>query len=128
MTFSHNCIIVIIVPSGAAESVNVTVLSSEEALVVWEAPAMEDWNGIIAGYAVNVSLTRTGQSVQQLLSNSTGTGTESLLLTNLRPFTTYSCRVAARTSVGVGPYSIATNFITLEAGKQVAHFSGPLYS
>ena len=83
---------------------------------------MEDRNGIITGYAVNVTVTRTGQSAQQqlLVSSSSGTGTESLLLTNLQPFTTYACRVAARTSVGVGPYSIATSFITLEAGKQVA--------
>lgn len=99
------------VPSGPAQAVNITVISSEEALVMWEAPDPEDQNGIITGYSINVTLVRTSQTVQMTSS------TNALYLDNLLPFRTYTCRVAARTSVGVGPYSIATSFMTEEAGE-----------
>ena len=80
---------------------------------MWQAPNQEDQNGVITGYSINITLVRTGQTIL-LTSN-----TDSLFLDDLQPFTTYTFRVAAVTSVGVGPYSIATSFMTEETGKAI---------
>lgn len=101
------------VPSGPAQDLNVTVLSSEEALIMWELPDLEDHNGIIVGYSIEVTLVSTGQSSQVTRTTNT------LYLDNLLPFTTYTCRVAAMTSAGFGPYSVATGFMTEEAGMYI---------
>ncbi len=101
------------VPSGPAQNLNSTVLSSEEAVITWAAPDVADQNGIITGYVINVTLVGTGQTFQMTSS------TNDLYLTNLQPFTTYICRVAAMTNVGVGPYSIAISFLTEESGMNL---------
>ena len=77
---------------------------------MWEAPDISDQNGIITGYVVNVTQVNTGQNFQM-----TSTAAN-LYLNNLLPFTSYTCRVAAMTNVGVGPYSIPTSFLTAETG------------
>ena len=41
----------------------------------------------------------------------------SLMATRLQPFTTYICRIAARTAMGVGPYSIAVTAVTQQDGE-----------
>ncbi len=102
------------VPSGPAQNLNSTVLSSEEAVITWDAPDVADQNGIITGYVINVTLAGTGQTFQMTSS------TNDLYLTNLQPFTTYTCRVAAMTNVGVGPYSIAISFLTEESGMKLS--------
>ena len=99
------------VPTGPAQDLNITVVSSDQALIMWEAPVLEDQNGVISGYTINVTLVRTGQSFQRTST------TTAFLLDGLLPFTTYTCSVAAMTSVGVGPYTIAASFITEEAGE-----------
>ena len=91
-----------------------TVLSSEEALIGWRDPDIEDQNGIITGYAISVTLVSTGQSFQMTST------VNRLFLSNLLPFTTYICRVAAMTNVGVGPFSTATSFLTRETGTYIA--------
>lgn len=78
---------------------------------MWQAPDLEDQNGIIAGYSINLILVSTGQSIQMMST------TTNLFLDDLQPFTTYTFRVAAMTSVGVGPYSIATSIMTEETGR-----------
>ena len=79
-------------------------------LITWEDPESEDVNGVITGYVINV----TDSSGQRFQTTSTS---RSLLLDELSPFTVYTCLVAARTSVGVGPFSLALSFTTDEAGK-----------
>lgn len=101
------------VPSGPAQDLNITVLSSEEALVMWEALNLEDQNGIITGYSIDVVVVNTGQSFQVTST------TNILYLDNLLPFTTYTCRVAAMTSIGIGPYTVTAGFMTEEAGAYI---------
>ena len=98
------------VPTGPAEEVNATVLSSDEVLITWENPDSADINGVITGYVINVTIVSTGQTFQMTSM------TRSLLLENLLPFTTYTYRVAAMTSSGVGPYSPPSSFLTDESG------------
>ena len=86
-------------------------MSPEEALISWEAPQVEDQNGIITGYVIDITLPGIGMNFQVTTSNT------DFLLDELLPFTTYTWRVAAMTSVGLGPYSMATSFLTSEGGK-----------
>ena len=71
---------------------------------------MSDQNGVIIGYVVNVTVIATGEMFQ-LTTTSTN-----LALDSLQPFTTYMCRIAVRTAVGIGPYSIAVVATTEQAG------------
>lgn len=47
------------------------------------------------------------------------TATTSIIISNLEPFTTYVCVVAAATSVGVGPFSHLLFVQTDEGGKSI---------
>ena len=87
-----------------------TVISSEEALIDWIDPDTADQNGIITGYLINVTRISTGQTIQMVST------TNDLFLNDLVPFSSYVCRVAAMTTVGAGPYSVATSFLTMETG------------
>ena len=87
----------------------VSNLTSTSAAFTWDAPALEDHNGIIIGYSVNVAVLQTGER-QELFSNST-----TITVYSLEPYTVYICVSAAYTSVGRGPFSDATRLETLEA-------------
>jgi hypothetical protein len=91
----------------------VSTVSSGSASVTWEAPGEADRNGIITSYLVNVTLVATSQS---FTINTTGTA---LNLTSLQSFTSYTCRVAARTRVGLGPFSVPVSFLTEETGMHM---------
>ena len=69
-------------------------------LMTWNAPPLEQQNGIIREYFINVTVTESGEQFQ-LSSNST-----SLRLYGLHPFYTYSYIITAVT-VGPGPFSEA---------------------
>ena len=74
---------------------------------------MEDQNGVIISYVVNVTAVETGMDFELTSSGTT------LVADGLRPFTTYICRIAARTTVGVGPFSIAITAVTSQDGMLV---------
>jgi receptor-type tyrosine-protein phosphatase Q len=99
-------------PSGPPQSPNVTVLSSQSIEINWLPPLLPEQNGVIIGYIIVVTPLNTGIS-QQLITSVTNT----LLVPNLAPFTTYVCIVAARTAIGRGPFSSVITVQTLEAGK-----------
>lgn len=99
------------VPSGPPENLTGEAVSSEEILLKWDLPPPQHQNGIIIGYIVNITALETGTITQML------TPYQNMTLYSLRPFTTYSCIVAARTSVGLGPFSTIINIQTLEDGK-----------
>lgn len=100
-----------LVPSGPVVNLTIEVTSSTSLFLRWEPPELEDQNGIIIGYVVNVTAVETGMTFQLSSSDS------SLMATGLRPFTTYICRIAAITAVGVGPYSIAITAVTQQDGE-----------
>lgn len=102
-----------IVPTGPAQEVNVSVISFEEVVIRWEAPESADQNGVIIDYLVNITIVSTGQSFART------TTTTSLSLNGLQPFTSYVCQVAARTQVGLGPFSTFVSFLTDETGNMM---------
>ena len=90
---------------------NVSIISPASVQVNWSPPPTEDQNGIITTFTIEITDTKT-----DVVRIFTETG-YTLTVNSLDPFTTYECRVAANTSVGMGPYSIALVYQTVEDGK-----------
>ena len=80
-------------------------------VLTWDPPPPEDRNGPIVGYVINVTVIATGEMFQ--LTSSTNT----LSVASLKPFTRYVCIIAARTPVGLGPFSTTITVMTPEDGK-----------
>ena len=66
--------------------------------LMWSPPPLEDQNGLIFIYLINISVLESGDHFQ-LVSNTT-----SLVIEDLHPYYTYSCIVAAFT-VAMGPFT-----------------------
>ena len=71
---------------------------------------MEDQNGIVREYVINITEVDTGSTVQKVST------TNSLTLENLHPYYTYAIVVAAFT-IESGPYSASFSFTTAEDGE-----------
>ena len=88
-------------------------ITSESFYLSWSPPPVEDRNGAITGYTIQVTNAGTEET---FTVTSQGSSTE---IRSLRPFTTYTCVVAAQTSAGIGPYSTTVMIRTDEAGESV---------
>ena len=91
-------------------NVQVVATYSRTVELVWTPPPMQQQNGIIRRYIVNLTSTSDGR---QLIRYSQATTT---LVHNLHPFTNYTCSVSAET-VAPGPFSPAVLVQTPEDGK-----------
>ena len=100
-----------LVPAGSPLNFESNVTSSTSAYLTWSPPNYEEQNGVIIMYVINVTVQETGEHFQ-LTSNTT-----SLEVTNLKPYRTYVCIIAAATSVGLGPFNISVTVKTPEDGK-----------
>ena len=99
-------------PSGPPTGVSSTTLSSSSIILRWALPRFEDRNGDITGFIINVTNLDSGlthQFTTALVYNYT--------LSNLRPFTVYVATIAARTAVGMGPFSVVVSSQTFEDGE-----------
>ena len=76
----------------------------------WNPPLLEEQNGDIVQYVVNITHTVTLERVQYVLSAT------SITVSGLEPYTNYVCVVAAATALGLGPFSTVIHIRTLEAG------------
>ena len=100
------------VPSGYPQNIETRAVSSRMSTLSWDPPNYEDRNGVITGYVINVTNTRRNETLQYMSNTTT------LTLSTLSPYTTYYCVVAARTSVGTGPFSAVITLQTLQDGKK----------
>ena len=80
-------------------------------MLTWDPPFIQNQNGIIRDYIINVTALDTGVISQIITSDL------NLTLDMLTPFSTYAFIVAARTSIGAGPFSTDLTIQTLEDGK-----------
>lgn len=103
------------VPSGPPVNVLSTSLSSTSIYLSWDLPLVEERNGVIIGYDINVTNLDSGSIVQY----NTGLVSD-FAIENLNPFTVYVSNIAARTTVGVGPFSSLVIVQTLEDGKEIS--------
>ncbi len=98
-----------VAPSGFPQNLQARALSSTEIAITWDAPQAIDSNGIITSYTLmvisdgNVSIVTTRESHWNV--------------SELRPFQIYTFRVAASTSIGIGPFSSNLSVMTPEAGN-----------
>ena len=94
----------------------------------WSVPIPK--NGIITGYSVycNTSANQSypeqviGSNVPTIISVVNGT-TLAVTLTELNPYTQYSCYVTANTSMGEGSPSTILTVQTLQSGNSFNHFA-----
>ena len=75
----------------------------------WSSPLHEEQNGVIINYVINVTDIESGDEFQLTTSNNSLT-----IATNLKPYTTYTCVIAAETYIGLGPFSPNVSFTTHE--------------
>ena len=101
---------ILTVPSGPPLMITARAQSSQSIIITWEPPSPEERNGLIVGYTINITGLDTGERYQQLSASN------NLTIESLSPFSTYICVIAARTSVGIGPFSTVVTVQTLEDG------------
>ena len=99
------------VPETAPLQFTVQATDSRTLVLSWEPPLPEDRNGIITNYTINITEMETGTQSQLVADNTTITALP------LHPHYTYSCTVAAETSVGLGPYTALRAVQMPEDGK-----------
>ena len=100
------------VPSGFPEKVSGNSTSPYSAFLSWNPPPLDQQNGDIIQYVINVTHTDTLNTMQYT------TTVAYITITGLDPYTTYICVVAAETAVGVGPFSHLYFIQTDETGNK----------
>ena len=105
----------LIVPSGFLQMFNVVIESSRSVTFSWIAPLIEEQNGVIVTYTLNITDAGTGVTFQRVVPSSQ----TSITLSSLTPFTTYFCSIAASTIVNIGPFSTLLTVSTLEDSECV---------
>ena len=89
------------VPDGFPRNVHAVPIDARTLHLVWSPPPLEEQNGEIVRYGVNLTELETGELTQYLTSDSVTSFTIPLL----HPHYHYKYAVTAFTSVGHGPYS-----------------------
>ena len=110
MRYLCSAVNVSIVPRTPPQNVSGTVVNSSTIVLNWNPPPIDDQNGIVRYYVVNVTEVQTAY-VLEFTANTTG-----LSITSLHPAYTYEIAVSAAT-IGPGPFSPALTLQTAEAGR-----------
>ena len=107
---SLHCVIIVTIsaPSGPIQNFSFTN-TSHTITLFWSPPLLFQRNGIIISYSVNCSLNNN-------VTYTTTTSSTSLTITELEPFTNYTCSVSAATIVGNGP-KVDNHAVTNEDSK-----------
>ena len=105
--------ILVAAPSGSPLNFSIEATAPRTLYFSWEPPVLEQQNGVIIGYVVNIISEDNGMMFQ-IYSDSNTTNISATLFT---PYTVYRCTVAATTVPGTGPYSNEVLILTPEDGK-----------
>ena len=97
-------------PSGPPVNFHSVALNSRSISLSWNPPLMEHQNGIIRQYIVKLVSLNTNESFTAVVTASHHT------VYGLRPYTTYTCSVAAET-IAVGPSAESLIVNTTEDSK-----------
>ena len=84
---------------GSPSNLTITTVNPRTIHMSWDPPPFNQRNGIILRYSINITTLTDQCEVYSSLSTS-----NSYTVNSLRPYTSYSCSVAAETSVGRGTY------------------------
>ena len=99
-----------VAPSHGPTSLMIVALSSSSIHLQWEPPPPQHHNGVIDSYTVHCTESDTEETLENI------TPTTNITISELHPFYTYTCSVAAVT-VDQGPFSDIVSITTLEDGK-----------
>ena len=102
------------VPTASPDSIQSMIVNSTAIIITWLPPVLDDQNGIITAYIINLSLEDNDTVPLQYTTSSL-----SVMLVELYPFSTYIVFVAAETGVGRGPFSSGLRISTPEDGMQM---------
>ena len=97
---------------GAPQNISFTALNSTTLLLHWEPPEEDPRDGMILQYSI---VCRFGDG-DSLPPRNSPASSQSLQLTDLRPFTNYNCCVSAQRTNGNSPESCSSE-TTPEDGK-----------
>ena len=98
-------------PSGTPQSFTAIPRSPTLLHTTWSPPAVQQQNGQLTGYIIELTEVLTGNT------RTNNTSETSFQWDSLHPHYTYRCRVAARTQAGRGPYTPFTIVTMPEAGQ-----------
>ncbi len=90
--------ILFVVPTGVPQALQIDSQSSTVVSISWKPPQLEQQNGVITSYYVNVFELRTGT----VLRFQTHGAATFYIANTLHPYYLYNCSVAAFT-IGLGP-------------------------
>ena len=102
------------VPSIAPTIIRIVSLSNSSIQVTWNTLSPVDLNGNLAGYTVRYRVSLLPDVYETRV---TAAGTNTLIITGLQIFSTYSVSVRAASQAGAGPYSSDSTVQTEEGGK-----------
>ena len=99
------------VPSGAPSNISAVTVTSENISLEWIAPEPAERNGVILGYIIRYVHFQAGRS------STVEAQTTDVFISNLEPHNLYTFSIAARTTIGIGPFSENIQIRTAEAGE-----------
>ena len=109
------------VPSGSPEVVSFTPHENHPVLTLsWTPPEESALNGPLSGISYQVRYGMLGNLTTEVAissSQTSGSGVQQYVLTNLEYGTTYAAQVAAVSSNGTGPWSNAITQVTVTISK-----------
>ena len=86
---------------GTPTNFSVTYINSTALVLRWQPPPPEQRNGVITRYVINITgLSEARQEPYVIYTTKTNA-----VVGSLHPSYTYTCKVAAETNVGPGPFS-----------------------
>lgn len=103
------CCVILLAPSAAPTSISINGIKSTSFNISWDLPPVDQINGVIQLYAVQVQVSDTSETLNY------ESFTTSLLLTDLHPYYTYTVFIAAVT-VATGPFSAGNTVQTKADG------------
>ena len=98
-----------IAPDSPPQHPNAIALSPTSIHITWDPPLLQDHNGIIREYRVNVTEAATSTITEHVINQT------QLVVTDLKPFHVYYCSIVAVT-VDEGPHTVSVSVLTQEAG------------
>ena len=99
-------------PTSSPQNVTAVPADATTVHIYWSPPPLEEQNGDIMQYGLNITDVELGETAQHFLSGSR----TSYVVQNLRPHSVYHYKMTAFTAVGNGPYSQLQTFQMPSAG------------
>ena len=102
-------------PDSSPQHPSAIALSPTSINITWGPPILQDHNGVIREYRINVTEALTGLQIQEI------TNQTQIIIDGLKPYHIYHCYIVAVT-VDEGPYTVAVSVLTEEAGMYTNNY------